>query len=486
MQRLLQVDELLHLALHQTRDRDAGPLAHDLGDVFLRHLFLQHLQLGLELLEPFVLLRELLLELDEPAEPELGGALEVAVTLGTLELVAHLFDLRLALADLPDALLLLLPVRGHALRLLAQVGQLLLQARQPFLRGVVRLLLERDAFDLELLDATGHLVDLDRHRVDLDAQARRRLVDQVDRLVGQEAAGDVAVGEHGRRHERRVLDPHAVVHLVLLLQAAQDRDRVLDARLLDQHRLEPTLERRVLLDVLAVLVERGRADRTELTAREHRLQHVAGVHRTLSSAGPDDRVQLVDERDDLALAVDDLLQDGLETLLELAAVLGARDHRPEVQRDHPLVLERLRDVAGHDPLRQPLDDRRLAHAGLPDQDRVVLRPSGEHLDHAAHLFVPADHRVQLPATRLLGQVAAVALQRLVLLLRVLVGHALTSAHLGERRQHAVTREAGLLEDACRARVDLEQRQQQVLGGDVLVGERFGLFAGRVQHPAGGR
>ena len=66
------------------------------------------------------------------------------------------------------------------------------------------------------------------------------------------------------------------------------RDRVLDARLADQHRLEPPLERRVLLDVLAVLVERRRADRAQLAAREHRLQHVAGVHRALGRARADD------------------------------------------------------------------------------------------------------------------------------------------------------------------------------------------------------
>ena len=137
--------------------------------------------------------RELLLQLDQPAEPQLGGPLEVAVALGELELVPHLFDLGLQLADLPDALLLLLPMRGHTFRLLAQVGQLLLQAVQPLLRGVVALLLKRDAFDLELLDAPGHLVDLDRHRVDLDPQARRGLVDQVDRLVWEEPSRDVAI-----------------------------------------------------------------------------------------------------------------------------------------------------------------------------------------------------------------------------------------------------------------------------------------------------
>ena len=73
--------------------------------------------------------------------------------------------------------------------------------------------------------------------------------------------------------------------------------------LADQDRLEAALERRVLLDVLAVLVERGRADRAQLAAREHRLEQVGGVHRALGRAGADDRVQLVDEQDDLALGL---------------------------------------------------------------------------------------------------------------------------------------------------------------------------------------
>ncbi len=48
--------------------------------------------------------------------------------------------------------------------------------------------------------------------------------------------------------------------------------------------------------VLAVLVERGRADHAQLAARQHRLEHVAGVHReSLAGARADDGVQLVDE-----------------------------------------------------------------------------------------------------------------------------------------------------------------------------------------------
>src|SRR5262249_5866817 len=74
--------------------------------------------------------------------------------------------------------------------------------------------------------------------MDVGAQACRRLVHQVDRLVGEEAVRDVAVRQRGRRDERAVLDAHAVVQLVALLQPAQDRDRVLDRRLVDQDRLE--------------------------------------------------------------------------------------------------------------------------------------------------------------------------------------------------------------------------------------------------------
>src|SRR5581483_7622154 len=52
----------------------------------------------------------------------------------------------------------------------------------------------------------------------------------------------------------RIADAHLVMRLVALLQAAKDRDRVRDRGLADIHGGEAALERRVLLDVLAVLV----------------------------------------------------------------------------------------------------------------------------------------------------------------------------------------------------------------------------------------
>ena len=99
------------------------------------------------------------------------------------------------------------------------------------------------------------LAQVGRRRHALDAQAAAGLVDEVDGLVGQEAVGDVAVGQVGRGDERLVGDRDPVVGLVPVAEALEDLDRVGQRRLVDLDRLEAALEGGVLLDVLAVLVE---------------------------------------------------------------------------------------------------------------------------------------------------------------------------------------------------------------------------------------
>ena len=299
-------------------------------------------------------------------------------------------------------------------------------------------------------------------------------------LSGQEAVGDVAVGQARRGDEGAVGDPHAVVDLVALLQAAQDRDRVLDGGLLDVDRLEAPLERGVLLDVLLVLVQRRRADRAQLAAGEGGLQHVRGVHRPLGGAGADERVELVDEEDDRALGLLDLLEDGLQPVLELAAVLGAGDHGAEVERDDALVLQALGHVAHVDPAREALDDGGLADAGLADQDGVVLRAAREDLDDAADLLVAADDRVDLAAAGEVGQVARVALQGLVLVLGVGVRDARRAADFLEGLEQGVLLDARLREPLRRVAARLGEGEQEVLGRDVLVAELLGDLEGAVE------
>ncbi len=127
------------------------------------------------------------------------------------------------------------------------------------------------------------------------------------------------------------------------------------------------------------------------------------------AAGADERVQLVDEQDGV-LGPADLVHDGLDALLELAAVLGAGDHHGQVEDDDAAVAQQLGDVAIDDQLGQALDDGGLADAGLAEQDGVVLGAAAEDLDDALDLVLPADDRVELALAGQFGEVAAEAVQ----------------------------------------------------------------------------
>src|SRR5699024_9989084 len=271
-----------------------------------------------------------------------------------------------------------------------------------------------------------------------------------------------------------------------------------DARLGDLDRLETTLERRVLLDVLAVLLERGGTDGLQLTAGQLGLEDAGRIDRALGGTGTDERVDLVDEQDDIAALVD-LLEHLLEALLEVTAVPRARDQRAEVQVVELLVLERLRHLAVDDGLRQPLDDRRLADAGLADEHGAALGAPGAHLHDALHLLGAPHHGIELAFQGGLGEVAAELVQDRRRRRRA----GLTSA--GARRCAGglgllalVAREQldDLLAHTREVRAELDQHlrchalaladeaEQDVLGADVVVAQLQRLTQAQLEHLLG--
>ena len=202
-----------------------------------------------------------------------------------------------------------------------------------------------------------------------------------------------------------------MVGLVAGAEPPQDGDGLLDRRLDDPHRLEAPLQRRVLLDVPAVLLGGRRADELQLAAGQRGLEDGPGVHgAALGGTGADHCVQLVDEDHDRPLGRHHLVDHGGEALLEVAAVPGAGDHPGQVQRHHPDVAQPVGDVAVDDPLGDALDDRGLADAGVADEHGVVLGAAGEHLEHLVDLVVAPHDRVEATRVGRSGEVAAVAVQ----------------------------------------------------------------------------
>ena len=258
------------------------------------------------------------------------------------------------------------------------------------------------------------------------------------------------------------------MRFVALLQAAQDRDRVGDRRLAHEDRLEAPLERGVLLDLLAVLVERGCADGAQLAAREHRLEEVARAD-TAPSAAPAPTIVCSSSMKRMIRPSADWIS--------FSTAFSRSSNSPlyfEPARSAPMSSAQTRlplrpsgHVAGDDALRQSFDDRRLADSRVADQDGVVLRAARQHLDHTADFLVSPDHRVELALLGRGGEVAAELLERLVGLFRILRGDALASAHRLDLRLELI------------ARHDV-QCEQEVLGRDVVVLHALRFVGGLVE------
>src|SRR6266851_3086435 len=280
---------------------------------------------------------------------------------------------------------------------------------------------------------------------------------------------------------RGVGDRDAVVLLVQRLDAVEDFDCLGQRRLVDVHRLEAALERSILLDVLAVLVEGRRADALDLAAGERGLEDVGRVDGAFGRTGADQRVQLIDEQHDLAAGAD-LVEDLLQALFELTAVLGARDQSAHVEREHALVLQRLGHVAEVDLLREAFGD-----PGLADERGVVLGAAAQDLDDALDLHLSADHRVELVAARELGEVAAELIEqrRLGRLLRRGLGLGLRARVVQETLDlgaNLLERRPQVLEHVSRDALAFDkQTEQQVLGADVVVAHAPRLFEGDLDH-----
>ena len=187
-------------------------------------------------------------------------------------------------------------------------------------------------------------------------------------------------------------------------------------------------------------------------------------------------MELIDKEDDLAVAVLDFLQNSLQTLLKLASVFRAGHQSSHVQGEDSLVLQRLRHISADDPLSQALHDGCLADAGLTDEDRIILRLTGQDPDHVADLAVTPDDRIQLLLSGSVHQVCAVLVQCIVGSLRVVACHLLVSSHCGECLQKAFPGNAKLPEELFHLSAwMLQKSQEQMLHRDILISHLLHLI-----------
>ena len=222
-----------------------------------------------------------------------------------------------------------------------------------------------------------------------------------------------------------------------------------------------------------------------LAAGERRLQHVAGVHGAFGRARADQSVQLVDEEDDFAVGVFDLLEQRLEAVFEFAADTSRRRScwRGRARRracpcrisgTSPWMMRRAR----------PSTMAVFPTPGSPIRTGLFfVRRESTWTTRRISSSRPMTGS-SLPLRARSVRSFAVFFERLELAPR---GSGRSRAGCRARSESAFRTAswvAPMAASASRVRArpsGLGQREQQVLGGDVVVLEVLGLFAGAVEH-----
>ena len=264
-------------------------------------------------------------------------------------------------------------------------------------------------------------VDLGRQIPDLGCQRHEALgrslarhgdvgrggVDQADRLVGQLPLRKVSRRQLDRHADGAVADGDAVMAGEGRGDGADHPDRTLDGGLVHLHHLEPAGQGGVLLDMLLVLRPSGRADGPQVATRQCRLEDVGRVALTGLPARADEHMRLVHEQHDGRLGGLHLIDDALQPPFELALHAGPGLELVEVERVERDAAELVGNAPGRNGQREGLHHSGLSDAGLAHEDRIVLTPAQQDVDHLTGFRIAADDGVDAAVARLLRQVGGV-------------------------------------------------------------------------------
>ena len=110
-----------------------------------------------------------------------------------------------------------------------------------------------------------------RHGIHLGFNQGTGFIYQVNGFIRQETVRDVSVGQHRSADQGIIHNLNAMEYLITFLQTTENGNGILYRRLFHHNRLETTLQSRILLNVLAVLIQSSGTDTMQLTSCQHRL-----------------------------------------------------------------------------------------------------------------------------------------------------------------------------------------------------------------------
>ena len=157
-----------------------------------------------------------------------------------------------------------------------------------------------------------------------------------------------------------------MVVLVAFLQSTQDTDGAEFIRLIHHHGLEPTLQSLVFLEVFLVFVQGSSSNASQFTTCQSRLQDIGSIHGSFTCTCSNQCVDLIDKQDHTSITLRHLVDDTLQTFLELSFIFCTGHQGTHIEREHLLILQVLGHITTYDTLGKTLHDGSLTCSRFTD------------------------------------------------------------------------------------------------------------------------
>ena len=401
MQYVFHTQQFVAFAFHHFGHGNARHTRHDFGNFFRAHFGAEQSIGGFQAACTLHFF-QLQGQFGQFSVFQLRSLAVIARTLGLLDFMFDFIDVRLQIGQVHGRGFFSLPHFVQIGIFFFQTGNFFVNQSQTFFARLVAFFGNVHFLHFQLDDTAVEFVHLLGFGFFLDFDAAGRFVNQINGFIGQEAVGNIAVGQFCRRHNRRIGNFHAVVDFVAVLQAAQNRNRVFHARLAHQHFLETTFQRGIFFNILAVFVQRGRTDAVQFAARQGRFQHIARVHSAVCFTCAHQCMNFVNKNQCIAIVLCQIVQHGFQALFKFAAVFRAGNQSRQIQYQQAFAAQGFGHFAVHDALRQAFHNRGFADTGFANQHGIVFGTPLQYLNGAADFVVTADNGVEFAAARPFG------------------------------------------------------------------------------------
>ena len=278
------------------------------------------------------------------------------------------------------------------LNLIGQLAELATDGCQPLIMLIFRVLRQQPKLQFVVIPLF-FLLRKQRNLLAAQIQIRAGFIQQIDGFIRQETVCDIPLRQHHALSGNLQRNGNTVKFRVTFRNALHNLAGFLDGGFIDCDRLETALQRRILFNVLAVLVEGRCANDLNLTPGQCRFQNIGSIHGAFRITGTHQVMHFVNHQNDVAAGFD-FCNQALHPALKLAPELSTGNQSGQIQQKDFFIPQFIGYISRSNALGKAFGNGSFTHTRFADQAGIVLLPTVKNLDNALRLHIPANHLIQ--------------------------------------------------------------------------------------------